>query len=205
MILRSIYYALCALVLAGLVHIAIVLLIPSYGTKDAYAKLSRDFPMLAFRQMPENGSQGPIADMDPFFAYGVCRFDLSEEGVSITAPKIDTFWSATIVNEDGTVVYSLNNRTAIDTRLDLVMLNPSQILRLREFQPPEIENSIVVETDMKEGFMVLRVLRPDESWQGSAQSFLNGVKCVSYVPAAPPAGPAADEPAEEETTEPQTQ
>ena len=51
MILRSIYYALCALVLAGLVHIAIVLLIPSYGTKDAYAQLSRDFPMLAFRQM----------------------------------------------------------------------------------------------------------------------------------------------------------
>jgi uncharacterized membrane protein len=151
--------------------------------------------------MTDNGTEGPIADKDPFFAYGVCRFDLSGEGVWITAPKIDTFWSATIVNQDGTVVYSLNNRTAIDTRLDLVMLNPTQILRLREFQPPEIENSIVVETDMKEGFMVLRVLRPDESWQGRARGFLDGVKCIAYAPAAPPAGPAISQ----DTSEPEAE
>jgi uncharacterized membrane protein len=149
--------------------------------------------MLAFRQMADDGSSSPIADMDPFFAYGVCRFDITEEGVQITAPRIDTFWSATIVNEDGTVVYSLNNRTAIDTRLDLLLLNPVQILRLREVQPPEIENSIVVESDMKEGFIVLRVLRPDESWRGRAGSFLQGVKCAAYTPVAAPAPEAGPE------------
>jgi uncharacterized membrane protein len=195
MTLRIIYLALCTIVIAGLVHIAIVLLIPSYGTKDAYAQLSKDFGVLSFKPMEEN-AQNPIADMDPFFAYGVCRFDIGEEGVSITAPRIDTFWSATIVNQDGTVVYSLNTRTAIDTRLDLVMLNPVQILRLREVQPPEIENSIVVESDMKEGFMVLRVLRPDESWNAKARSFLDGVKCSSYTITPPQAPAPAEAPAE---------
>jgi uncharacterized membrane protein len=196
MTLRIIYLTLCAIVIAGLVHIAIVLLIPSYGTKDAYAQLSKDFGVLSFRPMQENGEENPIGDMDPFFAYGVCRFDIGEAGVSITAPRIDTFWSATIVNQDGTVVYSLNTRTAIDTRLDLLMLNPVQILRLREVQPPEIENSIVVESDMKEGFMVLRVLRPDESWNDKARSFLDGVKCSAYSLAPPQAPAPAEAPAE---------
>jgi uncharacterized membrane protein len=196
--LRIVYLTLCAIVVAGLVHIAIVLLIPTYGTKDAYAQLSKDFGELSFKPMAENGAQNPIADMDPFFAYGVCRFDIGDAGVSIKAPKIDTFWSATIVNQDGTVVYSLNTRTAIDSRLDLVMLSPVQILRLRELQPPDIENSIVVETEMKEGFMVLRVLRPDESWEAKARSFLDEVKCTSYELA--PAQPApADSAPEVET------
>ncbi len=194
MILRTLYFTLCTVVIAGLVHIAIVLLIPSYGTRDAYAQLSRDFPMLAFKAMPDDGSQSPIADMDPFFAYGVCRFDITGEGVRIEAPRIDTFWSATIVNEDGTVVYSLNNRTAIETRLDLLLLSPVQILRLREVQPPEIENSIVVESDMKEGFVVLRVLRPDDSWRERAREHIEGVKCTAYTPVAAPAAETPEVP-----------
>ncbi len=194
MILRILYFTLCTIVIAGLVHIAVVLLIPSYGSRDAYARLSRDFPMLDFKAMPEGGSQSPIADMDPFFAYGVCRFDITAEGVRIAAPRIDTFWSATIVNEDGTVVYSLNNRTAIETRLDLLLLSPVQVLRLREAQPPEIENSIVVESDMNEGFVVLRVLRPNESWRKRAREHIEGVKCTAYTPVAAPAQQAPEIP-----------
>lgn len=181
---RSIYLAFCALVIAGLVHVAIVLLIPAMGTRDAYALLAKEAPMLSFRPLADQDNGGLVSDIDPFFAYGVCRFDITDEGVAVSAPKIDTFWSATIVNQDGSVVYSLNNRTAIDGKLELLLLNPVQILRLRELRPPEIENSIVVESDMKAGFAVVRVLRPDESWQSKASSFLSGVKCNSYTPAA---------------------
>ncbi len=183
--LRAFYFSLCTLVAAGLVHIGIVLLIPTYGTRDAYARLSQDTAMLAFKMLPDDVSGGPISDVDPFFAYGVCRFDISRDGVSISAPKTDAFWSATIVNEDGSVVYSLNNRTAIDGKLDLLLLNPVLVLRLRELQPPEIENAIVVESDMKAGFAVVRVLRPDDSWQQQAKLFLDGTKCSAYVPSPP--------------------
>ena len=183
MTLRLVYLAFCALVIAGLVHVAVVLLIPAYGTKDAYATLSKDYELLKFRQLTGDNSSGLLSDIDPFFAYGTCHFDFSEEGVSIIAPKFDTFWSATVINQDGSVVYILNSRTAIDSKLELIMLNPVQILRLREVQPPEIENSIVVETDMKAGFVVLRVLQPDDSWAGAASTFLEKVKCAPYTPA----------------------
>jgi uncharacterized membrane protein len=191
MTLRIIYLSLCVLVLAGLVHVAIVLLIPVYGTRDAYALLTSQTDVLGFKPIPY-GETGPLAETDPFFAYGVCRFDITEEGVAIRGPRIDSFWSATIVDENGSVVYSLNSRTAIDSRLDLLILNPIQILRLREVQPPEIENSIVVESEMKAGFAVLRVLRPDDSWADRARTFLEGIACSAYTPApAPEPQPAA--------------
>jgi uncharacterized membrane protein len=186
MTLRIIYVSLCVLVLAGLVHVAIVLLIPVYGTRDAYALLTSQTDVLGFKPIPY-GENGPLAESDPFFAYGVCRFDITEQGVAIRGPKIDSFWSATIVDENGSVVYSLNSRTAIDSRLDLLILNPIQILRLREIQPPEIENSIVVESEMKAGFAVLRILRPDDSWADRAKAFLEGISCSAYAPAPAPA------------------
>jgi uncharacterized membrane protein len=185
MTLRIIYLSLCVIVLAGLVHVAIVLLIPVYGTRDAYALLSGQTEVLGFKPIPY-GENGPLAEVDPFFAYGVCRFEIVEQGVAIRGPRIDSFWSATIVDENGSVVYSLNSRTAIDGRLDLLILNPIQILRLREIQPPEIENSIVVESEMKAGFAVLRVLRPDESWADRAKAFLDGITCSAYTPAPTP-------------------
>ena len=192
MTLRIIYFSLCVLVLAGLVHVAIVLLIPVYGTRDAYALLTQQTEMLGFKPIPY-GENGPLAETDPFFAYGVCRFELVDQGVAIRGPRIDSFWSATIVDENGSVVYSLNSRSAIDSRLDLLILNPIQILGLREVQPPEIENSIVVESEMRAGFAVIRVLRPDDSWADRARAFLEGITCSAYVPAPalPPQPPAA--------------
>ena len=179
---RIAYYALCALVLAGIVHISIILLIPTYGTRDAYAVISRKMEPFAFREIAGTGSDALLSDVDPFFSYGVCRFELGEAGLLMKGPKIDSFWSATVLDEDGTVVYSLNSRTALDRKLDLVVLSPVQLLRLREAQPVEVENAVIVETDVKAGFIVLRVLTPDQSWHDRAGDYLEAVSCQPYLP-----------------------
>ncbi|MGI9400911.1 MAG: DUF1254 domain-containing protein [Rhizobiaceae bacterium] len=184
MIWRFIYFGACTLVLAAITHIAIILLIPVYGTQDAFAILSKNTSPFTFKPIVSENGRLPLSDFDPFFSYGVCRFDLSETGVVISGPKIDTFWSATIVNEAGTVIYSLNSRTAIDQKLELIVLNPTQILRIRELQPPEIESSIIVETEINGGFVLLRVLSPDASWESSAQRYLDSIACRPYLPTA---------------------
>ena len=191
MIWRGIYYAICALVVAGIVHIAIILLVPEFGTRDAYATISGKLEPLDFKPVNNKDSALRLSDIDPFFSYGACRFDLTETSVKMTAPKIETFWSATLVDEDGTVIYSLNSRTAIDNKLDLLVLNPVQILRLREAQPAEAETAIIIEADVKAGFVILRVLRPNDSWNGQARDFLNSVKCEAYDPGDP--APQADD------------
>ena len=113
------------------------------------------------------------------------RFDLSQGGVALRGEETTSFWSATVLDDDGAVVYSLNSRTAIDGRLDLILLDPLDILRLREYQPPESETAIIVESEITEGLIVLRVLRPDETWRDRAASFLEAVTCENYSPAPP--------------------
>lgn len=194
MIWRTIYLSACSLALAGIVHIAVVLLVPEVGTRDAYAILSRQTASYSFRPVDPEKGEGIVTDIDPFFAYGVCRFELGETGMALRGPQGGPLWSATVIDQDGGVVYSLNSRTAIEGRLDLVVLDPVLILRLRESQPADIQNSIVVETAMKAGFVVLRVFRPDASWRDAASSFLDAVRCQRYEPPAALAPPPATGP-----------
>ena len=193
MIWRLVYFAICALVVAGIVHIAIVLLIPRYGTQDAYDVVSARTDEWSFTTLDSPDERSPLSDIDPFFSYGVCRFDLSESGVWIKGDDFNAFWSATVLNSDGTVAYSLNRRTSIDGKLDLVLFDPVLILRLREAQPAEIERSIVIEADMRKGFVVVRSLKPDASWDSETGKFMQSISCERYLPE-----PAAPEPAEEE-------
>lgn len=182
---RLAYYALCVLVLGGIVHIAIILLIPTYGTQDAYTVISRRTDPFAFQRIDAQEAEALLSDVDPFFTYGICRYELTQVGLHMSGPKIDSFWSASVLDENGTVIYSLNSRTAIDNKLELILLNPQQILRLRQAQPEEAESAIIVEADIKAGFVVLRALSPDESWSEKSAAFLRTVNCKPYVPGDP--------------------
>lgn len=192
MIWRLAYFAICALVVAGIVHIAIVLLIPRYGTQDAYDIVSSRTDEWVFTTLDSPDERSPLSDIDPFFSYGVCRFDLSDSGVWIRGEEFNAFWSATVLNSDGTVAYSLNRRTSIDGKLDLVLFDPVLILRLREAQPAEIERSIVIEADMRKGFIVVRSLKPDTSWAGETRKFMQSIRCERYLPESAPAEPAGE-------------
>ena len=187
---RLAYYALCALVLAAIVHIVVILLIPAYGTQDAFAVISRKTDPFAFRPIDPDSAGKLLSDVDPFFTYGICRYELSQVGLRMSGPKIDSFWSASVLDENGTVIYSLNSRTAIDNKLELLLLNPRQILRLRQAQPVEAESAIVVEAEIEAGFVVLRALSPDQSWREKSAAFLKEVTCKPYMPDDPATGEA---------------
>ena len=189
MIWRVIFLSICVIVVAGIVHIAIILLVPAFGANDAFALVSRSIKPFDFK--PVSQSEQLLTDTDPFFSYGVCRFDFSQSSMYMSGPKMNSFWSATVLDQDGSVIYSLNSRTAIDNKLDSILLDAAATLRLRELQPPEAESAIIVESQVDEGFIVLRVLRPDDSWIEKSNSFLNSVTCRPYelapAEAAPPA------------------
>ncbi len=182
MIWRFLYLAVCTAALAGIVHISVVLLVPEFGNRDAYAVISRKTDAFAFKPVDGKGEEALIADVDPFFSYGVCRFQLGETGVQLSGPKYESFWSAAVLDQNGGVIYSLNSRTAIDGRFDLIILDPLLTLKMREVKPQEAETSIIIEADVAAGFVVLRVLRPDSSWDQRTREFLNGVTCKPYVP-----------------------
>jgi uncharacterized membrane protein len=168
------------LILAGLVHISIVLLIPQLGTRDAWAFLSGRTDLFAFTRLDPSETGSAIAEVDPFFTYGVCRFDLQEAPLKMAGPITSSFWSASVFDDNGAVIYSLNNRTAIDNKLDLLIVNSLQTLELREAQPVDIEASVVIESNIEKGFVIIRVLEPDESWITDSDAFFSKIFCERY-------------------------
>ena len=129
MVSRFIYLGICGLFLAGIIHICIVLLIPSFGSRDAARQISENTEPYKFKRI--NATSGiSIANSDPFFKYSVCPFNLTEAAIQVNGENMPDFWSVAVFDEGGQVIYSLNDRTAINKALRVIVVN-SMISRWR--------------------------------------------------------------------------
>lgn len=176
---RLIYLVSCGLLLAGIIHIIIILLIPSLGSKDAAKLIDAKLNTHQFHSIGD-GNQFGISNNDPFLKLAVCKFNLNDSAIQILGPKTETFWSASVFDERGRVIYSLNDRTAIKNQLRMIIVNPIQMADIRQTQPEEVEASIIVESQNMQGFVLLRALVPDESWDEKSTSFLQKSECIPY-------------------------
>ena len=181
LLVNAAHVAALALLLGVIVHIVIVLLVPRFAPADAWSKLSAVTQPWTFGEIARVGEarrdDAVIPGLDPNFGVAACRFDLTDGPASIVAEGDVPFWSLAIFDRRGQAVYSLNDRTAIGGRLDLVVVNPQQNARLRENPVEGLDRSILVRTGMGEGFVVVRALAPDPSWRPAVTSFLRAATC----------------------------
>lgn len=177
---RISYLILCILVLAGIVHISVVLLVPAYGARDAARNVMAETPLTRF-VTETNDNEKLFVNGDPFFEIASCKYDLEQAGLIVTGSETDVFWSLAVFNDRGRVVYSLNRKSAIGNRLNMIVVNPVQMARLRQFDPERIETSIVVETRQPSGFVVVRILRRNAEEEADIQRFLESLDCQGYL------------------------
>ena len=178
---RLLYLAVLTLLLAGIVHIIILLLIPSYAAKDAWAKLDSadNFWKFAPVSSPLKNEAG-IPLLDPAFSIAACRFDLGEAPLKVQASGNLAFWSVAIFDRLGRNIYSFNDRTAIEGQLSLLVVNAVQMARLRKDQPDELQESVLVEAQQSQGFVLIRALRPDASWAPIIDTYLKDAQCNRF-------------------------
>lgn len=178
-----IYQIISGILLAGIIHITIILLIPTLASQDAWSKLVSIGPQWHFTRLNnarENGSS-VLAGTDPLFQTSACRFSLAEGPALIETTGNLPFWSVAVFDRYGKNVYSFNDRTAIDQQLNLLILNSVQMSILREDPPASVEQSIVVETQINEGFVLVRALQPDNSWVPAIDTFLGNASCKKFI------------------------
>lgn len=179
MMFRIFYLSLCSLVVAGIVHITIILLIPNYGSQDAWTMLSEKNDAFIFRLI--SSDQGTILkNTDPYFRMGFCTFDLKDHSLKIDGISSAQFWSLSVFDQDGSVVYSLNNRSAIDNKLEVGVLSPAQMVRLREVLPDNIEKRVLVQSNISKGFVVVRHFFNDAASTDIAEQFIHSTRCSPW-------------------------
>ena len=178
---RLLYLTAVTLLIAGIVHILILLLIPSYAAKDAWAKLDSADNFWKFASVSSSTRDDvAIPLLDPAFSISACRFDLNEAPLKVQANGNLAFWSVAIFDRWGRNIYSFNDRTAIEGQLSLLVVNAVQMARLRKDQPDELKESVLVEANQGQGFVLIRALQPDASWKPIIDTYLQNAECNKY-------------------------
>ncbi len=175
---RTLLFLVGALFLGGMIHIVVVLLVPYYADRDAWAQVERFGREDRFHVLPlaQPGAE-PLKSLDPWMLQAVCRFSLAEGPVRMTAALPDDFWSIAIFDRRGRNMFSLNDRSAERTRLDLAVITPVQMAQLRQNPPESMETAIVVELPIEEGFAMLRLFVADETKLPDAAEAAQSADC----------------------------
>lgn len=191
--IRLLLYGLGGLLLGGIIHIAVILLLPDFANRDAWTSLGRFGPDGTFHLLPmsEPGTE-PLPYLDPEMAYAACRFSLENGPIRIKAAMPEDFWSIAVFNRRGNNVYSLNDRSAERSDIDLVIATPVQMAQLRESPIAALDQSIVIEVPITRGFALIRSFVADPTLVSRAEAMLRAANCSAGLPSAdapPPADP----------------
>lgn len=177
---RLVHAVILGLIGAGVVHIVVLFLMPEMSPRDAWSRLAEDGGLYAMTPYHSDSSlAGQSGVADPYFQAAACRFDLTDGIIHLAQDRAVPFWSASVYDRQGHNIYSLNDRTAQNGLLDLVVLTPGQMVDLRKSPLQEMEQAIFVETPITEGIIVVRGFQPDESWNRQVSEFLGGLDCAA--------------------------
>ena len=176
---KLLYTLLVGLIGAGIVHITVLLLLPSFSERDAWSRLAEasDF-YKAVRVDDGDGTQPLVKAVDPLFHAAACRFDLDDGPVHIRAPGNVPFWSVSLYDRAGQNVYSFNDRATGMGALDFVVLTSAQMIEVRKQVPDKYKRSVFVQTSLGEGIGVVRVFVPDPTWEEATSNFLARISCT---------------------------
>ena len=185
------------LFLSAVIHICTILLIPIVAEADGWSRLATvagedEFTEVSFgRARPAaNAPEAAniVAGLDPLFLTGACRVDLAGAPFGITVDARDRFWTLALYDPKGTIIFSLNDRTAANGALDMLVVTPAQNAELKKSPPAGIDQTIVVESATDDLIAILRLFAPTPEAQAVARPILAGAECLPAPLDAPASG-----------------
>jgi uncharacterized membrane protein len=175
----ALVFAIATFFLAGAIHIAAILLVPIVARVDGWTRLAALAGENRFVELPLFGPGAADAvGLDPLFLNGACRLHVGESAAAITLEARDRFWSLALYDPQGTIIFSLNDRTALDGRLDMLVINPSTGAEPDAASSAETDQTVVVETRSKDLVALFRLYAPTAAARGAARRILGGARCL---------------------------
>lgn len=159
--MRTLLFALGGVVLGGIIHLAIILGMPSLATTAAWDRVALlgAADGLVILPQPAAGQPNPLR-LDPELIYAACQIDLRRGPGTLSGALPQAFWSVAVYGRTGTVTYSTTNRDAAGSRLDLGVFNPAQTRLLAEQKLDIAEGMLIVEAQEDDILVVVRLAPP---------------------------------------------
>lgn len=176
--IRTFLWVLAGVLLGGVIHILVILGLPTFATQDAWTRVvaldAVDQPVIL--SAPKPGEPNPLR-LDPDMAYAVCQVDLTSGPGVVSGTLPDAFWSLAVYDRTGAVIYSTTNRDGIGQNLDLGIFNPAQTRLLAQQQLDITEGLLIVESPRNDVFTVVRVAPPHPAMKARYEEALADLDC----------------------------
>ena len=170
---------LAVLLLAGIVHIVTILLVPHYSSADGYSRAAAVAGDEGWKALvPLASSKAAIPGLDTLFVHGFCKLAIDEAPVLLSFEAANRFWSLALYDRFGTVVFSLNDRTAVDGALEMLVVNSLDAERLKESPQADLEGMIIVESGNSDLIAVLRLYAPGPADKLEAEAHIGTAECA---------------------------
>ena len=188
---RVLFAIIAGLIGAAAVHIVAIFAIPELAENNAWGRLARIAEInLVARIDSLSGEAAASTDkpgvhdfafIDPSFVTAACRFSLGEGPVRLLANGRIDFWSASIYSRSGDNLYSINDRSAVEGQLNLLVATPEQLTEAGTSDERD-ETAIPVGVDIDEGYLTLRILVDEESKRPEVDAFVRSLTCDPVPP-----------------------
>ena len=171
-------WLLGACLLAGIVHLATVLILPSMASQDAYARVAAIAPVNAVVAVPPPTPEKALMPfMDPAFAVAVCRYDLSRAPLKFTVPITQAYTSVSFYTRTDVAYYAINDRAAGRRVIELDLMTVAQRAELPENEEITRADQLIVASPTTTGLIVIRALAPELGWLPAVRNTLAAAQC----------------------------
>ena len=177
--MRLVYATLVGLVGAAVVHLAVIFVLPIASSDTAWNRIAaatRENAPLRTGIAPGAlgaGAYGP----DPYFTTAICRYDLRDGALRVRSPGNAPLWTVGVHDSLGTVIFSANDRLVAGRRLDVAVLDASQLRFVRQNAPAQLADAIIAPARRPAGFVIVRAFGPDPTWSPVLERFMDELAC----------------------------
>ena len=176
--IRLALWLLGALLLAGVVHLATVLLLLRMATQDAYARVSAIAPVNSVIAIPPPTPEKALMPfMDPAFQVSVCRYDLTHGPLKFSVPITQAYTSVSFYTRSDVAYYAINDRAAGRKVIELDLMTAAQRAELPENEEITAADRLIVASPTTTGLIVIRALAPEPGWIPAVRNALAAAQC----------------------------
>jgi uncharacterized membrane protein len=184
--IRLLFAIVGGILLGGVVHLVSVLALPRIATQDAYSRLTPISKLNAVTPLPlTEPSNALLPFMDPAFALGVCRYDLSTGPIKLAVPVSQSYTSVSFYTRSDVAYYAINDRSAGRRVIELDLMTETQHAALPEDEDVTAADRLIIDSPTETGLIVLKALAAEPGLMAQAQASLAASSCK--VQTEPPA------------------
>ncbi len=179
---RLLFVVAAAILTACVIHIVSIFLVPKFATKSVW---HRSLALGEAHQMQVLGdpfkARDVFPELDPTFAYGVCRVSIDSAPVHLSGVLGNRFWSLNYLDPNGRSQFSLTNQIS-GSELNVVLASKGQLRLLAEKPDLTSDTAVTITAVSDDALLFLRAFVEQESERAETEAAIKALKCEHLWP-----------------------